>query len=105
MSGCKAFADSSTTHIVEDILVDIPGLVLNLFALICLVQIVYDQKKNSTRASQTFKYLVVKTFADFAIFAIHVFDIRYQYSSQMQKSLAGIVWNLYFNNFSKNSLW
>jgi hypothetical protein len=79
--------------------IDIPGILLNGFSVICIIQIImHNSEANST--GNMFKYLLVKSFCEFALFAIDVFYLRYDCAScGMANTLAGEIWNNYFASF------
>lgn len=102
---CVAFFSQSLTTVIRCCLVDIPCLIMNAFTILCLSRIILEQAKSNDRSSNMFKYLLVKAMADFSLFASDVFNIRMATSKQMQTSLAGVIWNMYFYFYFQTSIY
>lgn len=102
---CYTFVNSPPVYIVFTILFDAPAITMNLMTVVCLLQIIWQKQDQSTQMSHMFKYLLVKAMIDTTIVCTHVFDLRYNTSSQMRTSLAGNIWFVYLNVYVESSLW
>jgi hypothetical protein len=92
---CTTLYNSLIVKMITIGITDFLGIVLNLFNVVCFVQIVVKVENTNM-----FKYLLVKSASEFAIFIIDVFFIRYYcVACSMANTLAGEIWNNYFSSF------
>lgn len=101
---CSEFSKSATVSVVMTCLVDIPGLVMNFFTVVCLIQINLSREQAAS-GSHMFAYLLSKAVVDLSIILIDIFFIRYNLNSSMRSSLAGNIWNVYFYSYAESCLW
>jgi hypothetical protein len=98
---CTNLYDSYALTASMTAIVDIPGVVLNGFCVICILQMLLHKADASTTGNM-FKYLLVKSIAEFCLFVIDVFYLRYDCKScGMANTLAGEIWNNYFATYTE----
>jgi hypothetical protein len=96
---CTNLYDSYPLTASTTALVDIPGIILSAFSVVCILKMLINQ---SVASGNMFKYLLVKSTAEFCLFVIDIFYLGYDCKScGIANTFAGEIWNNYFASYTE----